>query len=146
MAQQFHFDLLITEKHLDTFGHVNNATYLQIYEEARWDFVTDRGFGLKEVQKNQLGPVILSLELQFKREICNREVIHITSQYQGMHNHLVSNIHQEMINADGKVCSTLDLKIALFDLQARKILRPTQAWFEALGLTGQEIIDLQKDV
>ena len=34
------YALVIREQHLDTFGHVNNAKYLEILEEARWDLIT----------------------------------------------------------------------------------------------------------
>lgn len=30
------YPVVIREHHLDTFGHVNNAAYLDILEEARW--------------------------------------------------------------------------------------------------------------
>ena len=30
----FEFEVLIREHHLDSYGHVNNATYLALYEEA----------------------------------------------------------------------------------------------------------------
>ena len=40
----FEYPLTIKEFHLDTFGHVNNATYLQIYEEARWEFINQNGY------------------------------------------------------------------------------------------------------
>ena len=43
------YELLIHEAHLDTFGHVNNAKYLEVLEEARWDFITRNGYGLDEV-------------------------------------------------------------------------------------------------
>jgi Acyl-ACP thioesterase len=43
------YDLLIRGHHLDTFGHVNNAKYLQILEEARWDVITRNGYSLDEV-------------------------------------------------------------------------------------------------
>ncbi len=50
MAYQEHeYQLLIHEGHLDSFGHVNNATYLNLFEEARWDWITARGYGLKEM-------------------------------------------------------------------------------------------------
>ena len=39
----FTYEMLIKEKHLDTFGHVNNATYFELLEEARWDFITNNG-------------------------------------------------------------------------------------------------------
>ncbi len=48
----FVYDTQIKEHHLDSFGHVNNATYLSLYEEARWESITENGYGLKEVQVN----------------------------------------------------------------------------------------------
>ena len=36
----YEYEKTILEQHLDTFGHVNNAAYLVLYEEARWDFIT----------------------------------------------------------------------------------------------------------
>ena len=55
------YDLVIHERHLDTFGHVNNATYLDLLEEARWDLITRNGFGLDEIKRLQLGPTILEI-------------------------------------------------------------------------------------
>ena len=55
MALIFRYPLTILEKHLDSFGHVNNATYLHLYEEARWDFITKRGFGLARVLAGLVG-------------------------------------------------------------------------------------------
>ena len=45
----FEYPLVILERHLDMLGHVNNATYLEIFEEARWDFIERRGHGLKNI-------------------------------------------------------------------------------------------------
>ena len=52
MANRTHeYPLLIVERHLDTFGHVNNATYLELFEEARWDWLQQNGYGLDEIRK-----------------------------------------------------------------------------------------------
>ena len=40
LNEVFEYELVIKECHLDSFGHVNNAIYVQLYEEARWDFIT----------------------------------------------------------------------------------------------------------
>ena len=48
----FVYETLIRESHLDTFGHVNNATYLQLYEEARWELITRNGYGLAKVRES----------------------------------------------------------------------------------------------
>jgi YbgC/YbaW family acyl-CoA thioester hydrolase len=77
LNEVFEYELVIKECHLDSFGHVNNAIYVQLYEEARWDFITKNGFGLDVIQRDQVGPVILDLQVRFKREIKNREVIKI---------------------------------------------------------------------
>ena len=67
------YELLIHEAHLDTFGHVNNAKYLEVLEEARWDFITRNGYGLDEVVRTRIGPTILEINLRFQREIKNRQ-------------------------------------------------------------------------
>ena len=47
----FTYPVTIKEVYLDTFGHMNNAMYLTLFEEARWEFITQRGFGLKTITK-----------------------------------------------------------------------------------------------
>src|SRR5262249_31418590 len=74
------FRLLIHERHLDLFGHVNNAASLVIFEEARWDWVTGNGFGVREVRERGLGPVLLEARLRFHREVTNREQVIIRSR------------------------------------------------------------------
>ncbi|MDC1175084.1 acyl-CoA thioesterase [Bacteriovoracaceae bacterium] len=132
--QTFNYQLTILERHLDTFGHMNNATYLQIYEESRWDFITKNGFGLDRIQELKLGPVILDLHLTFKKEIKNREQITITSKVTEIKNPLVSSLKQEMRNENGDLCSTLELNVGLMDLQKRKLIPPTDDWKKAVGM------------
>jgi acyl-CoA thioesterase FadM len=45
------YTVLIIERHLDTFGHVNNATYLDLFEAARWEWITSNGFGLERIRE-----------------------------------------------------------------------------------------------
>jgi YbgC/YbaW family acyl-CoA thioester hydrolase len=129
----FRYQFKVLESHLDTFGHVNNATYLQLFEEARWDLITERGWGLKEVKERQIGPVILELNLKFKREITNREVITIESQSGDPLNKLVMTMHQKMIKENGDVAAILDIHVGLMDLQKRKLIEPTDEWLKAVG-------------
>ena len=59
------YEITIKEHHLDFYGHVNNATYLQLYEEARWQFITDNGYGFEKIKSSGLGPVILEIKIRF---------------------------------------------------------------------------------
>lgn len=131
----YEYDLTILENHLDTFGHVNNANYLTLYEEARWDFITKNNLGLKEILETKIGPVLLDLNLTFKAELKNRDKIKIVSQARAeMRNKFVMLLDQKMIKEDGKIASTLTLSVGLMDLNARKLISPTPEWLKALGL------------
>lgn len=131
--KEFEYKLDILEKHLDTFGHVNNATYLELYEEARWDIIAQRGFSLEEIQRNKQGPVVLDLSLKFQAELRNRETITIVSKVLGMKNKYAMEMEQQMIKSDGKVASTMNISFGLFDLRERKLITPTPEWNSAIG-------------
>jgi len=129
----FDYELLIREHHLDTFGHVNNATYLQLFEEARWDFITARGVGLEVIQTQQVGPVVLELTLKFLKEIRLREMIRIESQIKH-YTKKVGVIQQRIFNEHKQCCCDAQLTFGVFDLQARKLIEPPNNWLIALGL------------
>ena len=131
----YEYELTILEHHLDTFGHVNNAVYLEMYEEARWDFITKNNLGLKEILATKVGPVLLDLQLTFKAELKLREKIKIVSQARPeMRNKFVMQLDQKMIKEDGKVASLITLSVGMMDLEARKLISPSDEWRKALGL------------
>lgn len=131
------YEVLITEKHLDTFGHVNNAVYLELYEEARWDLITKGGWGLDKIQKEKIGPVITSIKIDFKREISNRTKIYIHTKFGGFRNSKVSYINQQMLDDAGNILNEMSMEAGLFDLRQRRLIAPTDEWMHALGITGE---------
>ena len=129
------YKILIREAHVDSLGHMNNATYLALFEEARWQGITERGFGFKEIQKRKLGPVILDVHLKFLREIHLREEITIKTElvdYPGKIGHL----KQTMERSNGEICAEAIFTFGLFDLQARKLIEPTPEWKQAVNYQG----------
>lgn len=132
----FEYAVTILESHLDTFGHVNNAVYLQLFEQARWDFITKNGYGLKRIQETGKGPTILEINIRFKREIKLRTQIIIKTQTSGFEGK-IGTIHQwmESVNPlDGAVIvhSEATFKIGLFDVRERKLIAPTDEWLKAV--------------
>jgi thioesterase-3 len=125
------YETVILEKQLDTFGHVNNATYLEILEEARWDLMTQKGYGLKEVQERGIGPVVLDIFVAFKKELRLREKIRIEtviSDYQRK----IGHIDHVIFNSKNEIAVTAKLTMGLFDLKARRLVLPTPEWINAL--------------
>ncbi|MCB0334725.1 MAG: acyl-CoA thioesterase [Bdellovibrionales bacterium] len=126
----FRYKLLIRESHLDTFGHVNNATYLALMEEARWEWITSNGYSLDTIQETSQGPTILEITIAFKRELLLRQEVEITCEvesYEGK----IGKVKQLILNSDGQICCEATFTVALFDLQKRKLIEPTERWLEA---------------
>jgi YbgC/YbaW family acyl-CoA thioester hydrolase len=127
------YEVFIRENHVDSLGHMNNAMYLQIYEEARWELITQRGYGFKKIQQSQQGPVILDVTVKFLREIKLREKLKITTELTD-YNGKVGHLTQKMIKEDGSVASEAVFSFGLFDMKSRKLIDPTPEWKYAVGL------------
>jgi YbgC/YbaW family acyl-CoA thioester hydrolase len=130
----FDYRLMIRESYLDTFGHMNNATYLSLFEEARWELITRNGYGLHEVQKRKQGPVILEVNLKFMKELKLREEILIRTELLD-YKSKIGQLKQQMINAKGEVASEATFTFGLFDLENRRLIPATPEWQKAIGMT-----------
>ncbi|MEO8401252.1 MAG: thioesterase family protein [Gammaproteobacteria bacterium] len=131
-AKIFSYPLIIKEIYLDTFGHVNNAAYLTLLEEARWDFITKNGYGLEKIQELGIGPTILEIKVIFLKELRVREEIVIETQMIS-YEKKVGKISQKMIR-NGEVCCDAEILMGLFSLHERKLILPTPEWLYAIGI------------
>lgn len=128
----FEYPLLIIERHLDTFGHVNNATYLQILEEARWELITARGYGLQKIRDSGLGPTILDCNIRFMKELRLRQNIIIKTQTLSAEGK-IGKLSQWIYNDQNDLCCEATFTIGLFDVKGRKLVPPTPEWLHAIG-------------
>lgn len=126
------YSLVIREGHLDSFGHVNNAEYLRLLEEARWEFITDRGYRFQRIQETGLAPVILDIHLKFKQELRLRQKIWIETTFLSVQRKL-ARMQQVIRSEEGQVCCTADLIFGIFDLKQRKLVTPDAEWRKAIG-------------
>jgi YbgC/YbaW family acyl-CoA thioester hydrolase len=129
----YKYDIVIKEQHLDSYGHVNNATYLSLYEEARWEAITAGGYGYEKVHETGLGPIVLGIDIKFLKELKLREVITVTLEMISYENKIFK-MKQQMLKASGQVASEMILTGSFFDLKNRKIILPNEAWLKAMGM------------
>ncbi len=134
----FNYELLIREHHMDFSGHVNHATYLEILEEARWEFITAKGFGLDAVIETGFGPIILELNIQFLKEIRLRQRINIESQLLS-YEKKIAKLRQTIFDDQGMPCTHVHMTFGLFDIKARKLIMPTSAWLDAIGVRDNSL-------
>jgi len=125
--------ILISEAHLDSFGHLNNARYHELFEQARWDLIATRGFGIDNIGRTQTGPVVLEVTMKFLRELAPREEIVIRSELVS-YERKIGKLRQEMVKRDGQVACEALYTFGLFDLARRRLIEPTPEWAHAVGL------------
>jgi YbgC/YbaW family acyl-CoA thioester hydrolase len=133
----FVYHTTILEQYLDNFGHVNHASYFVLFEQARWDFITKRGYGLKEVKERQIGPVILAANIKYRKELRNRDQITIRSHFLSPAPSLIMQLEQKMfktIKDKEVVASECIFDVGLFDMVKRKLIMPTPEWLQGSGL------------
>ena len=130
----FHeYRLMIRESHIDTIGHVNNATYLEIFEDARWDFITSNGYGLKEVHERQITPIILEIDIKFLKEVRNRENVVVQTRplaFEGK----IGKIRQALVKSGGEEAAVAVVTYGVFDMRTRKLISPTDDWLKAIKI------------
>lgn len=129
----YEFPLMIRESHIDTIGHVNNATYLEIFEDARWDLITKNGYGLKEVQEKQISPIILEINIKFLKELRNRENVVVRTQSIGFEGK-IGKLKQTLVKSDGSESAVAIIIYGVFDMKLRKLIVPTSDWMKAVGM------------
>ncbi|MBU6155213.1 MAG: acyl-CoA thioesterase [Bdellovibrionales bacterium] len=126
------YPTLIRERHLDAFGHVNNAQYLVLFEEARWEMVTSRGYGFPEVLANGVGTVVLESNVRYKRELRLREPISIRTRVQEMRKKTIV-VAQSILNSRDELAAEAVFTIGCFDLKQRKLIAFSPDWLRAVS-------------
>jgi len=126
--------VVIGESHLDSFGHLNNARYLELFEQARWDLIVSRGFDLETIRKTRTGPIILEVQMKFLKELAPRETISIQTDLVG-YERKIGRMRQMMVKADGTLACEAIFVFGLFHLDERRLLDPSPEWAYAVGLS-----------
>lgn len=126
-------EIQIYETYLDVFGHVNHAKYLELYEQARWDWMASYNLSLKDIHHLQVGPVILNVNLDYRREVLARQTIRIYTRVADYQKKIFT-LAQEMRLPNDEVASTLKITGGMMDLKARKLVMPPDIWLHAFDM------------
>ncbi len=105
--------------HLDGYGHVNNARYLEFMEEGRWDFFDQHPEMIKELHQAGRAFVVVNLNIDY-----------LAAARQGDDLEVMTGIidvgersglcHHRIVRKDGAVIACADLTFVLLDMRANK--------------------------
>ena len=93
----------------DIYGHLNNAIYLHIYEEARSDSLDQMGMSIQKLKENNIGIYLINLELNFIKTIPLGEIITVQS-FIIESTKLRATWKQEIFNSKNELCNRAIVK------------------------------------
>lgn len=93
----------------DIYGHLNNANYLHLLEEARSDALEKIGFPVRKFRDMGIHIYIISLNIKYKKGVELEDTVTIDSRYDKF-NRLTSFWKQVIYNSNGDVCAEAELK------------------------------------
>lgn len=133
----FTYERHIRETDLDFLGHVNHAKYLSMLEEARWEMISEGGYGFDDLRKAMISPVILEVNIRYKKEICNRERIVIETQTHAPLSK-VGKLEQTMRKENGQIAASAIVTYGVMDLTQRVLIHPPSIWLDAIGVENTQ--------
>ncbi|CAO1663666.1 Thioesterase III [Halomonas sp. NYA30] len=105
--------------HLDGYGHVNNARYLEFMEEGRWDFFDQHPAMIKELHQAKRAFVVVNLNIDYLAAASHGDDLEIITGIIDVGER--SGIcHHRIVRKDGSVIAQADLTFVLLDMKANK--------------------------
>lgn len=107
--------------HLDLFGHVNNARYLEFLEEARWALVEGQ-IDLEDWRKRGIGFSIVNININYRRPAVMHDMLEISSWVSNIGN-TSGTIHQDVrLKGTSKIIVDADVAFVMVDIKNNKPL------------------------
>ncbi|MCW4148060.1 MULTISPECIES: acyl-CoA thioesterase [Halomonadaceae] len=105
--------------HLDGYGHVNNARYLEFMEEGRWAFFDEHPALMKELHAAGRAFVVVNLNIDYRAAaVQGDDLVVVTGIIDVGDRSAVC--HHQIRQKDGRMVAQADLTFVLLDVQANK--------------------------
>lgn len=105
--------------HLDGYGHVNNARYLEFMEEGRWGFFDQHPKMIKDLQQAGRAFVVVNLNIDYLAAARHGDDLEIMTGIVDVGERSGLCYHR-IVRKDGTLIAQADLTFVLLDMQANK--------------------------
>ena len=76
-----HVNYRVRNHHIDSYGHVNNASYLLYLEDARSDFFEYLGYGLGKLKDMNIYVFITEIKIKYLKPAYLDDIITVTGNF-----------------------------------------------------------------
>lgn len=112
-------NLRVRGYHLDGFGHVNNARYLEFMEEGRWAFFDDHPALISKLKQAGRAFVVVNLNIDYRAAAVNGDDLTVVTGIVDV-GERSAVCHHRIYRSDGVLVAKADLTFVLLDMQANK--------------------------
>lgn len=111
-------DIKVRGYHLDVYGHVNNARYLEFLEEARWAAV-EKTLDLEALAREGYAFTVVNINISYRRPAYINEILHIETHLSRL-GERSAVIHQAVkLKGTETVIADADVTFVMFDTKKR---------------------------
>ncbi|MBO6516917.1 MAG: acyl-CoA thioesterase [Bacteroidia bacterium] len=103
--------------HCDAYGHVNNARYLELLEEARWEALVKNDV-LKHFEALGLQFFIVNVNISFKKPVVPNDLADVQTSVKEFGRMSITFLQE--IYVDNALTTQADVTFVLFDTKASK--------------------------
>jgi len=121
---------------IDVIGHVNNAKYLEYMEWSRVEWMAQLGHSFAEMRHGSFMPVVVSIQINYRKELKLGENITITTQPIRMGKKSFA-LHQEIVNEAGELVTDAEVTMVLIDAKLRRAIELPQEFVAIFAGLGQ---------
>ena len=114
-------EIKIRGYHADMYGHVNNARYLELLEEARWNHF-EKSVDYEEFTRNGWAFIIVNINISYRKPAVPGDIIQIKTEYK-THGSRSMTLHQTVfINGTETVAAEADITFVVLDAKTQKVV------------------------
>lgn len=105
--------------HLDGYGHVNNARYLEFMEEGRWAFFDEHPEFIERLHRAGFAFVAVNMNIDYRAAAVNGDDLSVQTGIVKVGGKSAV-CHHRILHRDGREAATADLTFVLLDTQANR--------------------------
>ena len=114
-----HVSMRVRGYHLDGYGHVNNARYLEFMEEGRWAFFDEHPRLIQQLHSAGRAFVVVNLNIDYRAAAVQGDDLQVLTGIVDV-GERSALCHHRIIRSAGTLIAQADLTFVLLDVKANK--------------------------
>ena len=116
--------LTVRSYELDSYGHVNNAIYLNYLEYARGEYLLQRGLSLAHFKKWGAFPRVIGVKMEYKSPAFAEDVLTIEAEISRWKRTRATLYYRIVNETTGKLCALAETEMAFVNDSGRPVAIP----------------------